>query len=50
LIGPIAIPMPKIIYQPGGCSECRNSGYAGRQGMRPLRLAGATKVTEGMTL
>lgn len=81
LIGPIAIPMPKIIYQPGGCSECRNSGYAGRQGiyeimsiagdlmaaltsdadmqhirqlavnqgMRPLRLAGATKVTEGIT-
>ena len=81
LIGPFAIHKPKIIYQPGGCRECRNTGYAGRQGiyeimsiagdllaalssdadmqyirqlavnqgMRPLRLAGATKVTEGIT-
>ena len=81
LIAPFVIPKPKIIYQPAGCRECRNTGYAGRQGiyeimsiagdllaalssdadmqyirqlavnqgMRPLRLAGATKVTEGIT-
>jgi general secretion pathway protein E len=81
LIAPFVIPKSKIIYQPAGCRECRNTGYAGRQGiyeimsiagdllaalssdadmqyirqlavnqgMRPLRLAGATKVTEGIT-
>ena len=81
LTRPFATPMPKTIYQPGGCLECRNTGYAGRQGvyeimpltnallseisadtdiqqirqaavkqgMKPLRLAGAAKVAEGIT-
>ena len=27
------LPMPSRIYQPGGCLECRNTGYSGRQGV-----------------
>ena len=27
------LPMPSKIYQPGGCLECRNTGYSGRQGV-----------------
>ncbi|MDG2500787.1 MAG: GspE/PulE family protein [Porticoccaceae bacterium] len=78
---PFKMPITKTIYQPGGCLECRNTGYAGRQGvyeimplssaplsaigadtdiqqirqaavaegMKPLRLAGAEKVAEGVT-
>ncbi|MDA9877265.1 GspE/PulE family protein [bacterium] len=81
LTQPFTVPMAKTIYQPGGCLECRNTGYAGRQGvyeimplssallsaisvdtdiqqirqaavkqgMKPLRLAGAEKVAEGIT-
>jgi general secretion pathway protein E len=81
LTRPFTVPMAKVIYQPGGCLECRNTGYAGRQGvyeimplssallsaisidtdiqqirqaavkqgMKPLRLAGAEKVAEGIT-
>ena len=81
LTRPFTVPMAKVIYQPGGCLECRNTGYAGRQGvyeimplssallsaisadtdiqqirqaavkqgMQPLRLAGAEKVAEGIT-
>jgi len=81
LTRPFTVPMAKVIYQPGGCLECLNTGYAGRQGvyeimplssallsaisadtdiqqirqaavkqgMKPLRLAGAEKVAEGIT-
>ena len=27
------LPMPSKIYQPGGCLDCRNTGYSGRQGV-----------------
>jgi len=27
------LPMPSRIYQPGGCLDCRNTGYSGRQGV-----------------
>lgn len=33
LVLPMAVPMPEVIYQPGGCLECRNTGYSGRQGV-----------------
>ena len=33
LTRPFTVPMAKVIYQPGGCLECRNTGYAGRQGV-----------------
>ena len=33
LVAPFVIPRPEIIYPPGGCRECRNTGYAGRQGI-----------------
>lgn len=81
LTRPFTVPMAKVIYQPGGCLECLNTGYAGRQGvyeimplssallsaisadtdiqqirqaavkqgMKPLCLAGAEKVAEGIT-
>ena len=81
LIAPFAMPKPKIIYQSPDCRECRNTGYAGRQGIyeimsiagdllaalssdvdmqhirqllinqgtRALPLAGANKITQGIT-
>jgi len=30
------IPMPKLMFQPKGCDECRQSGYLGRQGIYEL--------------
>ncbi len=33
LVQPMTISIPKVIYQPGGCLECRNTGYSGRQGV-----------------
>jgi len=33
LVAPFVIPRPQIIYQPRGCRECRNTGYAERQGI-----------------
>ena len=33
LVQPMRISIPKVIYQPGGCLECRNTGYSGRQGV-----------------
>ena len=33
LVQPFKLAAPKQVYQPGGCLECRNSGYAGRQGV-----------------
>lgn len=76
-----SIPMPRIVYRPVGCPECRQTGYRGRtglyellgvtrefaseiradadivklrrqgmaDGMRPLRIAGANKIAEGLT-
>ena len=81
LVHPWKVSLPKKIYKPVGCLECRNTGYRGRQGiyevmvmdeklqqqvtekldidqlrtqamkegMRNLRLAGATKVANGET-
>ena len=75
------IPKPATIYRPGGCPECRQTGYRGRtgiyelltvtqafanliredtdqfalrqqgikDGMKPLRIAGALKIAEGVT-
>ncbi len=33
LVQPFKLTAPKQVYQPGGCLECRNTGYAGRQGV-----------------
>ena len=33
LVHPFKLAAPKQVYQPGGCLECRNTGYAGRQGV-----------------
>lgn len=33
LVQPFKLAAPKQVYQPGGCLECRNTGYAGRQGV-----------------
>ncbi|MCF6193497.1 MAG: Flp pilus assembly complex ATPase component TadA [Kangiellaceae bacterium] len=30
------IPLPKLMFQPKGCDECRQSGYLGRQGIYEL--------------
>jgi general secretion pathway protein E len=81
LVSPWKQALPKRAYRPGGCLECRNTGYLGRigvyetlrlnnelrrelrgeldlaafrkhaikQGMKPLRIAGAQKVAGGLT-
>jgi general secretion pathway protein E len=33
LVQPMTVSIPEVIYQPGGCLECRNTGYSGRQGV-----------------
>ncbi len=33
LVKPWKVGKPKKIYEPGGCLECRNTGYMGRQGI-----------------
>ncbi len=33
LVKPWKVMTPKRIYKPGGCLECRNTGYMGRQGL-----------------
>lgn len=33
LVSPWKVAVPKVMYQPGGCLECRNTGYLGRQGV-----------------
>lgn len=33
LVKPWKAPKPEKIYSPGGCLECRNTGYLGRQGI-----------------
>ncbi len=33
LVKPWKVAEPKVIYQPVGCVECRNTGYSGRQGI-----------------
>ncbi len=33
LVQPWKAPVPKVIYEPVGCLECRNTGYLGRQGV-----------------
>jgi len=35
-IAPFDVPMPKLIYKPVGCVECRNSGFKGRAGLYEL--------------
>ena len=40
LVAPFVIPRPQIIYQPGGCRECRNTGYAGREGIYEIMSIG----------
>jgi general secretion pathway protein E len=81
LVSPWKAPVPKGVYAPVGCLECRMTGFRGRvglyemmpvsadlrrliatqahpqamreqtirDGMRPLRLAGAQKVASGLT-
>jgi general secretion pathway protein E len=81
LTSPWKVAPPKQLYEPGGCQECRDTGYLGRQGiyevlvltpamqelvqpqtdadalrkcgmkegMRTLRLSGATRVAHGET-
>lgn len=33
LVQPWKAPVPKTVYEPEGCLECRNTGYLGRQGI-----------------
>lgn len=33
LVNPWKVATPKVMYQPVGCLECRNTGYFGRQGV-----------------
>ncbi|MBC6428212.1 MAG: type II/IV secretion system protein [Cellvibrionales bacterium] len=33
LIAPFKQPPPEKLYRPGGCLECRNTGYMGREGI-----------------
>lgn len=33
LVNPWKVAVPKVMYQPVGCLECRNTGYYGRQGV-----------------
>ncbi|GAB3105390.1 type II/IV secretion system protein [Aestuariicella hydrocarbonica] len=33
LVSPWKVAAPKVMYQPAGCLECRNTGYFGRQGV-----------------
>lgn len=33
LVSPWKVSTPKVMYQPVGCLECRNTGYFGRQGI-----------------
>ena len=40
LVAPFVIPRLQIIYQPGGCRECRNTGYAGREGIYEIMSIG----------
>jgi general secretion pathway protein E len=81
LVKPWRSTKPEHVHRPGGCLECRNTGYLGRigiyemftftpairkqitancdiaalrqqalkDGMRPLRLSGASKVAQGVT-
>ncbi|MFZ5757001.1 MAG: GspE/PulE family protein [Pseudomonadota bacterium] len=81
LVTPFKSRVPPKVYVPGGCLECRDTGYLGRmgvyeimplsqplrkliaqhadvadirkqaikEGMKPLRLAGAQKVAAGLT-
>ncbi len=38
LTKPWKVSLPKIIYQPKGCLECRNTGYLGRQGIYEIMV------------
>ncbi len=49
LVNPWKVTMPKKIYRPVGCLECRNTGYLGRQGIfevLPLSLAVKEQISE----
>ncbi len=38
LTAPWKVALPKVVYQPEGCLECRNTGYLGRQGIYEILL------------
>lgn len=38
LVRPWKVAKPKKIYEPGGCLECRNTGYLGRQGIYEILI------------
>ncbi len=38
LVAPWKVTLPKAIYRPVGCLECRNTGYLGRQGIYEIML------------
>ena len=38
LTKPWKVALPKIIYQPQGCLECRDTGYLGRQGIYEIMV------------
>ncbi len=38
LTRPWQVPLPKKIFRPVGCLECRNTGYLGRQGLYEILL------------
>ncbi len=38
LVRPWKVAKPKKIYEPGGCLECRNTGYLGRQGIYEILM------------
>ncbi len=38
LVKPWKVNKPKQVYEPGGCLECRNTGYLGRQGVYEILL------------
>jgi len=33
LVKPWTVPLPKQVYEPAGCQECRETGFKGRQGI-----------------
>jgi len=51
LTAPWTVAMPKKVYRPEGCLECRNTGYMGRQGLYEiLTLTEAVKNEIGEQL
>ncbi|MFL0810874.1 MAG: GspE/PulE family protein [Agarilytica sp.] len=38
LVRPWKVAKPKKVYEPGGCLDCRNTGYLGRQGIYEILM------------